>query len=128
MRALLMRVRVDEFVVLLNMHHIVSDEWSLGILIRELTALYAGSSSGRPSDLPDLPIQYADFASWQRRWLQGEVLEKQLGYWRDRLAGLPPLLELPTDRPRFAGPILPGRILVLRLSRELVPLHPGAEP
>ena len=88
-----------EHALLLTMHHIVSDGWSMGVLARELTALYAAFLAGRPSPLPELEIQYADFALWQRRRLQGEVLAAELAYWRDQLAGAP-VLELPTDRPR----------------------------
>ena len=75
----------------------------MGVLVRELAALYAAFAAGRPSPLPALPVQYADYAVWQREWLQGEVLEAQLAYWREQLAGAPPALELPTDRPRPAG-------------------------
>ena len=72
----------------------------MGVLVRELVALYAAFSAGRPSPLPALPIQYADYAAWQRAWLSGEVLEAELAYWKEKLAGRPPPLELPTDRPR----------------------------
>jgi len=82
------------------MHHIISDGWSISVLVREVAALYDAFSRGEASPLRELPIQYADFAMWQREWLQGEVLERQLGYWREQLEGAPPLLELPTDRPR----------------------------
>jgi amino acid adenylation domain-containing protein/non-ribosomal peptide synthase protein (TIGR01720 family) len=101
-RVRLLRLDEAEHVVLLTMHHIVSDGWSTGVLTRELALLYRAFDSGESAPLPDLPIQYADFAYWQRNWLQGEVLEAQLNYWRQQLAGLPPLLELPTDRPRPA--------------------------
>ena len=90
--------------MLFAFHHIVFDGWSTGVFVRELSALYAAPGSrAAPSPLPPLAIQYADFAAWQRRWLQGEVLERQLAYWRERLAGVAPL-GLPTDRPR---PVLP---------------------
>ncbi|WP_345144602.1 amino acid adenylation domain-containing protein, partial [Dactylosporangium darangshiense] len=92
-RATLVRVAADDHVLALAMHHVVGDEWSSRVLRDELAALYAGA------ELPALPVQYADFAVWQRRWLSGEVLEGQLGFWRERLDGLP-VLELPTDRPR----------------------------
>jgi amino acid adenylation domain-containing protein len=85
-----------------TMHHIASDGWSSGILIRELSVLYGAYLSGNASPLPELPIQYADFAIWQRRWLSGEVLASQLAYWKEQLGGAPPVLELPTDRPRPA--------------------------
>ena len=83
------------------MHHVVFDDWSVGIFRRELAALYAAFRRGEPDPLPPLPVQYADFAVWQRGWLTTEVLEQQLGYWRGQLAGAP-ALELPADRPRPA--------------------------
>jgi len=85
-------------VLSLVLHHIVADEWSTDVLRRELSALYEAFHAGAPSPLPPLPVQYADFAAWQRNWLSGEVLDTQLNYWRDRLAGVP-VLELPTDHP-----------------------------
>ena len=85
------------------MHHIASDMWSTGVLVREVALLYEAFSEGRPSPLEELPIQYADFAVWQRQWLQGELLEQQLGYWKKQLQGAPPILELPMDRPRPAS-------------------------
>jgi amino acid adenylation domain-containing protein len=102
LRITLVRVDEEEHVGLLTMHHIVSDGWSTGILIREMALLYNAFSSGRSSSLPELPIQYADFAHWQRQWLQGEVLETQVGYWKEQLGRSPPLLELPTDHSRPA--------------------------
>ena len=102
LRAKLLRLGNDEHVLLLNMHHIISDGWSLGVLVRELTKLYAGYAAGREPQLPELPIQYADYAVWQQRWLQGPTLEEQLSYWRKQLAGIPSALELPADRPRPA--------------------------
>jgi amino acid adenylation domain-containing protein len=102
LRASLLRLRPDDHVLLLTMHHIASDGWSIGVLFRELSPLYAAFSEGRPSPLPELPIQYADFARWQRAWLQGQALESQLEYWRRQLQGSPPKLEVPTDRPRPA--------------------------
>jgi len=102
LRGSLVRLGEREHAVLLNQHHIISDGWSTGVLEREVVALYGAFSAGRPSPLPELSLQYADFAVWQRGWLAGEALERQVGYWRQRLAGLPALLELPTDRPRPA--------------------------
>ncbi len=99
-RAALLRLGGEEHALLLSMHHIVSDGWSLGVLFRELSTLYAAYRDGRESPLPELPVQYVDFAAWQRRHLRGEVLERQLAYWKDRLADAPALLELPTDHPR----------------------------
>ncbi len=101
-RATLARIAPDDAALLLAMHHAVADGWSLGVLLRELSVLYGAFSRGEPSPLPELPFQYADFAAWQRGWLAGEVLERQVAWWRDQLAGAPPLLELPTDRPRTA--------------------------
>src|SRR5262249_26121361 len=101
-RARLLRLRDEEHVFLLTIHHIVSDGWSMGLFFRELATLYAAFSKGEPSPLPDLPIQYADYAGWQRDRLQGEVLEAQLAYWRQRLSGMAPVLDLPFDRPRPA--------------------------
>jgi amino acid adenylation domain-containing protein len=99
-RAALFRVEPDEHLLVLSVHHIISDAWSLGVLFRELGALYRAFGRGEPSPLPDLPIQYADYAAWQRQTLQGETLERELTYWREQLEGLPPALELLTDRPR----------------------------
>ena len=101
LRVTLLRLGEEEHVGLLTMHHIVSDGWSTGILIREMAVLYEAFSGGRSSPLPELPIQYADFAHWQRQWLQGEVLETQLTYWKGQLLGASPL-ELPADHLRPA--------------------------
>ncbi len=92
--------------LLLTLHHVAADGWSLGVLLREVAALYGAAQEGAAARLPDLPIQYADFARWQRQWLAGEALKSQLTYWRERLAGAPSL-ELPTDRPR--PPLPSGR-------------------
>ncbi|HEY9284249.1 MAG TPA: amino acid adenylation domain-containing protein, partial [Pyrinomonadaceae bacterium] len=100
LRATLLRLTSEEHVLLFTMHHIVSDGWSMGVLGREMVALYGAFSRGAASPLAELPIQYGDYARWQRGWLQGEVLERQLSYWRGQLVGAPPMLELPTDRPR----------------------------
>ncbi|HST58864.1 MAG TPA: condensation domain-containing protein, partial [Longimicrobium sp.] len=101
-RPVLLRLAHDEHVLLLCMHHIVSDEWSTEVLFGELSALYAAYRGGGESPLPELPVQYADFAAWQRAHLRGEVLDRRLAWWRERLAGAPALLELPTDHPRPA--------------------------
>ena len=91
----------EEHVLLLCIHHIVSDGWSTAACcLRELGALYAAFARGEGDPLPPLPVQYADYAVWQREQLQGEALDRQIGYWKERLAGAPALLELPTDRPR----------------------------
>ncbi|HEX8276905.1 MAG TPA: amino acid adenylation domain-containing protein [Longimicrobiaceae bacterium] len=98
-RARLLRLGDEEHVLAATLHHVISDGWSMGVFIRELTVLYEAFVEGRPSPLPDLPLQYGDFAVWQRGRLGGEVLEKQLAYWREQLRGLP-TIELPTDFPR----------------------------
>ncbi|WP_212986930.1 non-ribosomal peptide synthase/polyketide synthase [Actinoplanes auranticolor] len=99
LRAVLVRAGADEHVLLLVLHHIVTDGWSTGVLMADLAELYAAAVTTRPADLPQLPVQYADFAAWQRDRLTGPVLDEQLGYWRETLAGVP-TLELPYDRPR----------------------------
>jgi acyl carrier protein len=100
LRTGLLRLNAGHHVLLFVMHHIVSDGWSMNILTREVTALYQAFIEGQPSPLGELPIQYADYAAWQQRWLQAETLEEQLSYWRQQLVGAPPVLKLPTDRPR----------------------------
>ena len=100
LRVTALRLDDQEYVLLMTTHHIVCDGWSSGVLVRELAALYAAFRAGEPSPLPPLPVQYADYAVWQRRLLEGPLKEKQLAYWKQQLAGAPPLLELPTDRPR----------------------------
>ncbi|HVT56893.1 MAG TPA: non-ribosomal peptide synthase/polyketide synthase, partial [Thermoanaerobaculia bacterium] len=102
LRALLLRHGSGEHWLLLSIHHLASDLWSLGVLLRELSALYEARRAGRPSPLPELALQYSDFAAWQRRWLAGAPLAARLAYWRQALAGAPAALELPTDRPRLA--------------------------
>ena len=99
-RALLVRTEETKHLLVLTLHHIISDGWSLGVAIRELGALYGAELHGRPSPLPEPVLQPADHAMWQREWLKGEALEAQLGYWRQQLAGAPTVLELPTDFPR----------------------------
>ena len=96
----LVKLEEEEHLLLLTMHHIIADGWSLGVLGRELSALYQAFSMDQSSPLEELTIQYADFAVWQRQWLQGETLEKQLAYWREKLGGELPVLDLLTDRPR----------------------------
>ncbi|HEY0171322.1 MAG TPA: amino acid adenylation domain-containing protein [Pyrinomonadaceae bacterium] len=96
----LVRLTEDEHLFWFLMHHIVSDGWSIGVLVNELSAAYEAFDAGRRPELPELPVQYADFAVWQRGWLRGEALARQIKYWKERLGGNPPALELPTDRPR----------------------------
>jgi amino acid adenylation domain-containing protein len=102
LRALLVRMAGEEHVLVLNLHHVAGDGWSVDVLFRELAELYGAFRAGLPSPLAELPVQYADYAVWQREWLSGEALEGQLAYWRERLAGAPAVLELPADRPRPA--------------------------
>ena len=118
-RVLLLRLDKDDHVLVLSMHHIVSDGWSRGVFYRELSLLYQAYTQGNPSPLSELPIQYSDFAVWQRKWLQGEVLENQLSYWRKQLAGAPEMLKLPTDRPRPAVQSYRGANQSIELSQEL---------
>jgi amino acid adenylation domain-containing protein len=103
LRATLFRLSQQEHILALGMHHIASDGWSMGILFRELGQLYEAFSQGKEASLPELPIQYADYALWQRQRLSGELLERELKYWKQKLGGELPLLELPSDRPRTAA-------------------------
>src|SRR5215213_10163987 len=119
LRVRLLRLSEREHVLLLTMHHIVSDGWSMGVLVRELCALYETFSQGGESPLAPLAVQYADYAQWQREHLTGEVLEQQLQYWREQLAGAPALLELPADRPRPAVQSFRGARESVRLGAEL---------
>ncbi|GAX45370.1 non-ribosomal peptide synthase [Tolypothrix sp. NIES-4075] len=107
LRVTILQLGQNSYVLLVTMHHIISDGWSIGIFIQELSTLYQTFLSQTSSTLPELPIQYADFAQWQRQWLSGEVLDSQLNYWKQQLAGVPALLELPTDRNR--PPVQTGR-------------------
>ncbi|WP_411572053.1 condensation domain-containing protein [Xenorhabdus nematophila] len=99
-RGRLLRLAGEDHILLLTQHHIISDGWSLNILLNELSTLYHAFREGQNDPLPPLTLQYADYALWQRKWLQGELLEKQVNFWRDALQDAPALLELPTDRPR----------------------------
>ncbi len=100
LRATILKLGQQDHVLLLTMHHIVSDAWSAAIFSQELCMLYTAFSEGKPSPLPELAIQYGDYAAWQRNFLKGKVLEGQISYWREHLKGAPPLLQLPSDRPR----------------------------
>ncbi|HEY0553140.1 MAG TPA: amino acid adenylation domain-containing protein, partial [Thermoanaerobaculia bacterium] len=120
LRATLLRTGEREHALLLMTHHIASDGWSMALMVGELADLYAAFAAGRPSPLPELPVQYADFAAWQRRRLVGEELTRQVGYWKGRLAGAPPLLELPADRPRPAVQSFRGARHRLSLPPDLV--------
>ena len=99
LRPALLKLGEEDWVLLITVHHIVFDKWSESLLFQELTVLYEAFDSGKPSPLPELPIQYADFAHWQHRWLKNEVLNKQLDYWQQQLRGSLPRLQLPTDYP-----------------------------
>jgi amino acid adenylation domain-containing protein len=101
-RSALYRLGPEHHILMLAMHHIVTDGWSIGVLVEELGVLYSDICRGREPSLPELPIQYPDFAEWQRDWLQGETLERMLSYWRNRLQGAPAVLDLPADYPRPA--------------------------
>ena len=120
LRASLLRLGAEEHVLVLAIHHITSDGWSMQLLLRELATLYTAFAAGRPSPLPELPIQYAEYARWQREHFQGATLERELSYWRERLKGAPAVLEVPSDRPRpgvqtYAGAqhsfLLPGDLV-----------------
>ncbi|NCE88295.1 non-ribosomal peptide synthase/polyketide synthase [Pseudomonas sp. Q1] len=119
LRARLVRMGDEHSVLLLTLHHIASDGWSMGVLSREMVLLYGAFSQGLADPLPPLTLQYADFAVWQRRWLSGEVLHKQNLYWQQTLAGAPAILTLPTDRPRPAQQDFSGAVLALQLDKAL---------
>jgi amino acid adenylation domain-containing protein/non-ribosomal peptide synthase protein (TIGR01720 family) len=118
-RARLVRLSDEEHVLLLTLHHSIADGWSMSILTREAAALYQAFTKGTPAELPALPVQYADFARWQRDWLQGETLDRQISWWTEQLQGSPALLELPTDRPRPAVQTFNGAQLSFSLAPEL---------
>ncbi|MBW4636656.1 MAG: amino acid adenylation domain-containing protein [Gloeocapsa sp. UFS-A4-WI-NPMV-4B04] len=118
LRVSLLHLCQSEYAVLFAMHHIVSDGWSMGVLIREVGTLYEAFATGKPSPLPKLPIQYADFAFWQRQWLQRE-LDTQMTYWKKQLGGSIPVLDLPTDRPRPAVQIFSGAVQTFILPKTL---------
>ncbi len=119
LRVTLLRSAEQEHLVMLTMHHIVSDWWSMEVLNREVGLLYEAFAKGQPSPLPELPIQYVDYAVWQRSWLQGEVLEKHVEHWRQELAGAPELIELPTDRVRQPVQSFRGGRLSFEISQEI---------
>ncbi|MFS8071589.1 MAG: non-ribosomal peptide synthetase, partial [Byssovorax sp.] len=118
LRARLIRLAAEDHFLLLTMHHVVSDAWTRGIMSHEIRAIYEAFRRSEPSPLPELPIQYADFAEWQRGWLQGEVLDQQLAYWKQKLEGAPLALELPTDRPRPSAQTFHGASRGLALAKE----------
>ncbi|WP_343829554.1 condensation domain-containing protein, partial [Massilia aurea] len=118
-RGQLLRLAQDEHVLLVTQHHIISDGWSVGLLVQEFSALYTAFSQGLADPLPPLTLQYADYAVWQRQWLQGDTLRTQRAYWCEHLAGAPVLLSLPTDRPRPPSQSYAGGRVALTLSAEL---------
>jgi amino acid adenylation domain-containing protein len=118
LRTTLLKLADDEYTLLLTIHHIISDGWSLSVLYEELAALYGDFSRGQSSTLPALPIQYADFAIWQKEQLQGEALAEQLAYWKQNLAGAPATLNLPTDRPHPAEPSSRGSAYLFTLPTD----------
>ncbi|MBE9125473.1 MULTISPECIES: non-ribosomal peptide synthetase [unclassified Coleofasciculus] len=119
LRVTLLHLKEQSHILVLTIHHIISDGWSMGIFIRELSTLYQAFHKGEPNPLPPLSIQYADFSHWQREWLQGEVLSKQLNYWKAQLTDAPRLLELPTDHPRPPVQTFRGRRQQFQLNAEL---------
>src|SRR6185295_10557037 len=118
-RVKLLRLGEEEHVLVVVMHHIVSDAWSMGVLVREVAALYGRKKEGKESGLKEPRIQYADYAAWQRGWLKGGELERQLSYWKTKLAGAPSVLNLPTDRPRPSILDSQGDAEPFRLSEDL---------
>lgn len=119
LRAALLQLAPDDHIALLVMHHIISDGWSMNVLLHEIRVIYTACLRGQPDPLPPLPVQYADFAVWQRNWLQGPVMEEQLAYWKDKFAGLTPMLELPTDHPRPAVQSSRGDLYSFELPEDL---------
>ncbi|UUZ56131.1 condensation domain-containing protein [Massilia sp. H-1] len=103
-RGTLLRLADEEHILLLTQHHIISDGWSIGVLVQEVRTLYSAFCQGQSDPLPPLALQYADYAQWQRGWLQGEALEQHLAFWKQHLGGAPTVLELPTDRARSGNP------------------------
>jgi amino acid adenylation domain-containing protein len=119
LRAILLQLGEDDQIIIFTLHHIISDGWSTGVLVREVVQLYEAFSKEDPSPLKELPIQYADYAHWQRQWLQGSTLNEQLLYWKKQMDGAPPVMELPTDRPRPPVLTFDGSTQKFTLSAEL---------
>jgi amino acid adenylation domain-containing protein len=118
LRVTLVRLGLESHVLLITIHHIIADGWSMGIFVDELSGLYQAAGSRIPAQLPELPIQYADFARWQRQWLTGDVLQNQVNYWKHQLADAPPLLELPLDRSRPSMQTFRGNTTSFEIDRE----------
>jgi amino acid adenylation domain-containing protein len=119
LRVIIAQIKTDEFLLIVTMHHIISDGWSLGIFIQELSTIYQNYLQGKSSALPDLTIQYADFANWQKQWLTGEILEKQIKYWQEQLKAAPSLLQLPTDKPRPSIMTFNGKSHNVKINPEI---------
>ncbi|WP_415835611.1 amino acid adenylation domain-containing protein, partial [Corallococcus soli] len=119
LRTLLLKLGDTEHMLVLNIHHVISDGWSVGVLVREIAALYAAFLQGQPSPLPALPAQYADYSAWQRNWLRGPVLDAQLDYWRGQLTGASAHLQLPTDKQRPARQSFEGAVVPVHLPRAM---------
>jgi len=117
-RASLLKIEEEDYVLVVNIHHIVFDGWSKGLMLRELIDLYQAFSHGYPSPLPDLPVQYTDYVHWHHEWVQGKLYETQLSYWQKQLTGAPPVLELPTDHPRPNLPTGGGSLEPFSLSKQ----------
>ncbi len=118
-RIKLIKLDSDDHVALFTLHHIISDGWSMGVLVQEVAALYEAFVNEQESPLPDLPVQYADFAVWQRNWLQGEVLDKQMDFWKNEIGTNPPVLDLPTDYPRPSMQTFEGRTIEAQMPKTL---------
>lgn len=119
-RAKVLRLDPEEHIVLFTAHHAISDGWSMVVLVQEMAQLYYAFLTNRPSPLPELPVQYADYAVWQREWLQGDMLAEQVDYWRKQLANAPARLELPTDRPHTQNRTTDGAAHSFTIKREIV--------
>jgi amino acid adenylation domain-containing protein len=119
LRATLIRVSKEQYLLLMNMHHIVSDAWSMGVMLHEMQTLYEAFSQGLSSPLPEPEIQYSDYARWQREWLQGDVLQQEVNYWKQQLDGAPTLLELDTNQPRQLTRRLASARCLVSLSEKL---------
>ncbi|MGD9488072.1 MAG: amino acid adenylation domain-containing protein [Calditrichaceae bacterium] len=115
----LLKIANKDFAVILVIHHIISDNWSSQVMMRELSIIYDAFLNKRPSPLAEVKLQYADFAHWQRGWLKGDILDEQLKYWEKQLTGIPPVLELPTDRPRSAMPTFKGAYLPFSIDKNI---------
>ncbi len=117
-RSAIYRVGDDEHLLFLSMHHIISDQWSFGVISTELSTIYAARCAGEPDPLPPLPLQHVDYVAWHRQWLETDAHQRQLEYWKEQLAGLP-VLDMPSDRVRPAMQSMRGASVIVPLSAEL---------